>query len=194
LVLGVFLYGIGCFAAERPNILWISCEDISPDLGCYGDPYATTPNLDQLAAQGCRFTHAYVAFPVCAPSRSAIITGVHPGTLGTMHMRTGNKKYEAVPPSEVKVFTESLRAAGYYCSNHTKTDYQFAVPVNATPVIERTDDGTVTITCATPGASIGYRQGDGERWHIYTGPFASKAAVHAKAIRIGYQTSKETTK
>jgi N-sulfoglucosamine sulfohydrolase len=92
LALGVFLYGVCCFAAERPNILWISCEDISPDLGCYGDTYATTPNLDKLAAQGCWFTRAYAAFPVCAPSRSAIITGVHPGTLGTMHMRTSDKK------------------------------------------------------------------------------------------------------
>ncbi len=118
-------------AAARPNVLWISCEDISPDLGCYGDTYATTPNLDKLAAQGCRFTRAYASFPVCAPSRSAIITGVQPGTLGAMHMRTSTKKYEAVPPPEVKCFTESLRAAGYYCSNHTKTDYQFAAPFTA---------------------------------------------------------------
>ncbi|MEY5025019.1 MAG: hypothetical protein RLZZ244_547 [Verrucomicrobiota bacterium] len=129
--LWVFLCGFGCFAAELPNILWISCEDISPDLGCYGDRYATTPSLDKLAAQGCRFTRAYVSFPVCAPSRASIITGVQPGTLGAMHMRTQFRKYEAVPPPEVKVFTEYLRAAGYYCSNHTKTDYQFAVPFTA---------------------------------------------------------------
>lgn len=116
---------------DRPNILWISCEDASPDLGCYGDAYAQTPNLDRLAAEGCRYTRAFVTFPVCAPSRSSIITGVHPGTLGTMHMRTGMKHYEAVPPPEVKCFTEHLRAAGYYCSNHTKTDYQFAPPFTA---------------------------------------------------------------
>ena len=116
---------------DRPNILWISCEDMSPDMGCYGDAYAETPHLDRLAAEGCRYTRAFVTFPVCAPSRSSIITGVHPGTLGTMHMRTGMKNYEAVPPPEVKCFTEYLRAAGYYCSNHTKTDYQFAPPLTA---------------------------------------------------------------
>ncbi|MHC4623707.1 MAG: sulfatase-like hydrolase/transferase, partial [Planctomycetota bacterium] len=118
-------------ARRRPNFLWISCEDISPDLGCYGDEYGVTPNLDRLAAQGRRYTKAFVPFPVCAPTRSAIITGVHPGTLGSMHMRTKNKGYEAVPPAQVKCFTELLRAAGYYCSNNSKTDYQFKPPFTA---------------------------------------------------------------
>jgi len=115
----------------RLNFLWISCEDISPDLGCYGDRYAETPNLDRLAGQGRQYTNAFVSFPVCAPTRSSIITGVHPGTLGTMHMRTKNKGYQAVVPPQVKCFTEYLRAAGYYCSNKSKTDYQFASPFTA---------------------------------------------------------------
>ncbi|HEV2663947.1 MAG TPA: sulfatase-like hydrolase/transferase, partial [Blastocatellia bacterium] len=63
--------------ARRPNILWISTEDISPDLGCYGDEYAITPNVDRLAAQGIRYTNAFATAPVCAPSRSAIITGMY---------------------------------------------------------------------------------------------------------------------
>src|SRR5262245_61120603 len=62
---------------RRPNILWISTEDISPDLGCYGDSYAVTPNVDRLAAQGMRYTNAFATAPVCAPSRSAIITGMY---------------------------------------------------------------------------------------------------------------------
>ena len=128
---GLFVTGNSANTISRPNILWITTEDTSPDLGCYGDRYATTPNLDQLAAQGCRYERAYVTFPVCAPSRSSIITGVHPGTLGTHQMRTGMKNYEAVPPPDVKCFTEYLRAAGYYCSNHTKTDYQFEAPFTA---------------------------------------------------------------
>ena len=130
-LLSLALASVAGTAEPKPNILWISCEDMSPDLGCYGDRYATTPQLDQLASQGCRYTRAFVVFPVCAPSRSAIITGVHPGTLGTMHMRTGDKGYEAVPPPDVKCFPEYLRAAGYYCVNHTKTDYQFAAPFTA---------------------------------------------------------------
>ena len=58
--------------AGRPNFLWISTEDISPDLGCYGDDYARTPNLDRLASEGMRFTNAFATAPVCAPRRSAI--------------------------------------------------------------------------------------------------------------------------
>src|SRR5512146_2050121 len=54
--------------AARPNILWITCEDTSPDLGCYGDSWARTPNLDQLASQGARYTNAFSVAGVCAPS------------------------------------------------------------------------------------------------------------------------------
>ncbi|MCA9041017.1 MAG: sulfatase-like hydrolase/transferase, partial [Planctomycetaceae bacterium] len=70
-------------AVKRPNILWISCEDISPHLGCYGDPHAITPNLDQLATEGTRYTHAFTTAGVCAPCRSGIITGVYQSSLGT---------------------------------------------------------------------------------------------------------------
>jgi uncharacterized sulfatase len=63
--------------ARRPNILWITCEDISPNLGCYGDAYAVTPNLDRLASQGVRYTSAFAPIGVCAPSRSSLITGMY---------------------------------------------------------------------------------------------------------------------
>lgn len=114
---------------RRPNILWISTEDISPDLGCFGDAYAVTPNIDRLAAQGVRYTNAFATAPVCAPSRSAIITGMYPTTIGSMHMRS-----KVVPPAGVKAFTEYLRTAGYYCTNNSKTDYNFeAPPANRPP-------------------------------------------------------------
>ena len=112
--------------AKRPNILWISCEDISPDLGCYGDSYATSPNIDTLAAEGARYTRCFSVSGVCAPSRSAIITGMYPTTIGAMHMRS-----RAVPPPQVRCFPEYLRAAGYYCTNNSKTDYQFEPPFTA---------------------------------------------------------------
>jgi arylsulfatase A-like enzyme len=111
---------------RRPNILWISAEDLSPDLGCYGDRYAVTPNLDRLAAEGVRYTHCFANSPVCAPARSALITGMYSTTLGTHQMRC-----QGVPPPEVKCFPEYLRAAGYYCTNNSKTDYQFAPPLTA---------------------------------------------------------------
>ena len=113
-------------AAPRPNILWISLEDISPDLGCYGDAQAITPNIDRLAKQGARFTRAFTHAGVCAPSRSGLITGMHPTTIGTHYMRC-----KGVPPEYVKCFTEYLRAAGYYCTNDNKTDYNFDAPLTA---------------------------------------------------------------
>jgi uncharacterized sulfatase len=108
------------------NFLWLSCEDTSPDLGCYGDAYARTPNIDRLATESARFTRAFSTYGVCAPSRSSIITGMYPASIGTHHMRS-----QGVPPPEVKCFTEYLRAAGYYCSNSVKTDYNFAAPDSA---------------------------------------------------------------
>jgi N-sulfoglucosamine sulfohydrolase len=108
----------------RPNVLWISTEDISPDLGCYGDPYAVTPNLDRLAATGVRYNLVFSHAGVCAPSRSGLITGAYPITIGTHHMRC-----RGVPPQFVKCFPEYLRATGYYCTNNVKTDYQFEAPL-----------------------------------------------------------------
>ena len=112
-------------AAQKPNVLWISCEDISAHLGCYEDPHAITPNLDKLASEGVRYTHAFTTAGVCAPCRSGIITGMYQTTLGTQHMRG-----HAQLPPEVVPFPTYLRKAGYYCTNNSKEDYQFATPKN----------------------------------------------------------------
>lgn len=109
--------------ADRPNILWLSAEDISPHLGCYGDPHAITPHLDALAAEGTRYTHAFTAAGVCAPCRSTIITGMYQTAIGTHHMRCN-----ATLPDFVRPFPMFLREAGYYCTNNSKTDYQFSKP------------------------------------------------------------------
>lgn len=116
---------------KSPNVVWISTHDINPDLGCYagvwpGAEYALTPNLDRLAADGARFDHAFAAAPVCAPARSAIVTGCFPTAIGTMHMRT-----KATPPAEVKLLPEYFRQAGYYCTNNSFTDFQVDVPPTA---------------------------------------------------------------
>ena len=109
--------------SEQPNIVWISCEDISPHLGCYGDPHAITPNLDKLADEGTRYTNAFTTAGVCAPCRSAIITGMYQNSIGTHHMRCN-----ATLPTWLKPFPVYLREAGYYCTNNSKTDYQFSKP------------------------------------------------------------------
>lgn len=125
---------------RRPNILWVSFEDTNPFYGCYGDPVARTPHLDHLAAEGCRWPLAFSTAGVCAPARSAVITGMYPISIGTHHMRTTHTHaatpelptpYSAVVPHYVKCFTEYLRAAGYYCTNNVKTDYQFEPPLTA---------------------------------------------------------------
>ncbi|MEZ6123128.1 MAG: sulfatase [Planctomycetaceae bacterium] len=107
-------------ADTRPNIVWISVEDISAHLGCYGDRNATTPHLDELAKQGVRYTHAFTCHGVCAPSRTGIITGMYPIGLGANHMRS-----KATLPEHVRCFPQYLREAGYYCTNNSKTDYNF---------------------------------------------------------------------
>ena len=110
-------------AAEKPNILWLSAEDISPHLGCYGDPHAITPNLDKLASEGVRYSHAFTTAGVCAPCRSGIITGMYQTTLGTQHMRC-----TATLPESIRPFPALLREAGYFCTNNSKQDYQFKTP------------------------------------------------------------------
>jgi uncharacterized sulfatase len=107
-------------ADPPPNMLWISCEDISPHLGCYGDANATTPNLDRLATQGVRFTQAHHCHGVCRPARTGIILGMWPTSVGCNHMRC-----EGQLPRHIKPFPYYLRQAGYYCTNNSKTDYAF---------------------------------------------------------------------
>lgn len=103
---------------ELPNIVWLTSEDNSPFFGCYGDTFATTPNFDKLASEGFVYTHAYANAPVCAPTRNTILTGVYASSGGHEHMRSFYPKSETV-----KTYPELLRAAGYYCTNNVKTDY-----------------------------------------------------------------------
>jgi len=103
-----------------PNILWINCEDISPNLGCYGDAYATTPNLDALAEKGVLFSKAFAAAPICSPSRSTLITGIPATSLGTQHLRN-----RIDLPDFILTLPEYLTENGYFTSMYGKTDYNF---------------------------------------------------------------------
>lgn len=107
--------------AERPNILWLTCEDTGPQLGCYGDKYAVTPNLDALAARSVRYLHAWSNAPVCAPARTTIISGLYPPSIGAEHMRSMTRL-----PDAMKMFPCYLRETGYYCTNNVKEDYNIA--------------------------------------------------------------------
>ena len=137
--------------ASRLNILWLTCEDLSPRLGCYGDDTVATPNIDRLAREGVRYTKAFATTGVCGPSRHALITGMYPTSTYALHMRNHARTsalgeigdpvtrefaetrplYEAVPPPEAHCLTELLRQSGYFCSNNSKQDYQFRAPNTA---------------------------------------------------------------
>ncbi|HJO53644.1 MAG TPA: sulfatase, partial [Verrucomicrobiota bacterium] len=111
-------------ADSRPNILWIMLEDWSADLSCYGTKGLHTPNIDQLAADGQRFTHAFTTSPVCSTSRSAMITGFHQNYIGANQHRTRGKK---PLPHGIKPMPQLLQAAGYYTALmiSKKTDCNF---------------------------------------------------------------------
>lgn len=111
-----------CFSQERPNILWLTFEDTSPQfIGCYGNADADTPVMDKMAREGVRFSKAFSKGTVCSPSRSAIITGVP-----TYKMGTGNHRSNYPIPDFIKGFPEYLKNAGYYVTNNSKTDYNVA--------------------------------------------------------------------
>ncbi len=110
-------------AAERPNILWITSEDNGPQLGCYGDEYAVTPNLDQFASSGSRYLTCWSNAPVCAPARTCIISGLYPASTGGQHMRSLTRL-----PDGFRMYPQHLRDAGYYCTNNSKEDYNLEKP------------------------------------------------------------------
>ncbi len=103
---------------DPPNIIFIVSEDNSPFLGCYGDTNAFTPNLDKLASEGILYENAFSCAPVCAPSRSTIITGMYANSLGSHHMRS-----LVEIPESFHFFPYYLRQAGYYTANRIKKDY-----------------------------------------------------------------------
>lgn len=112
-------------AADLPNILWITSEDNGLELGCYGDEYAVSPNIDALAARGLRYTNALSTAPVCAPARTTIISGIYPPATGSMHMRS-----MAQLPADFKMYPEFLKELGYYCTNNSKEDYNLKKPAD----------------------------------------------------------------
>lgn len=106
------------YSEERPNILWLTCEDIGRHLGCYDFPTAETPTLDRLAKNGMLYRHAWSNCPVCSAARTTIITGCYPASLGAEQHRS------SVPlPDSIKMYPYYLRQAGYYCTNNDKEDY-----------------------------------------------------------------------
>lgn len=104
---------------DRPNILWIVGENISLDLGCYGEKHVQTPNLDALAEKGIRYTNVFSTSPVCAPSRSCFMTGMYQTTTDTHNMRSHRNDDFRLPPG-VRPLTHWLQDSGYFTANIVK--------------------------------------------------------------------------
>jgi len=130
--------------SDKYNIVWIVYEDQSPEFfPQYADIPIKLPAIQSLADDGIVFKNMYSPAPVCAPARSAIITGMYPTSLGTHNMRTyranksdnepsiGIPSYSPDFPNYIRPFTEYLRIAGYYCTNNAKEDYNFEIPESA---------------------------------------------------------------
>lgn len=116
----IFLLATSGFAAERPNILWITSEDNGISwVSSYGSTNVRTPNIDQLAAEGFRYSYCFDNAAVCAPTRSCWITGMYGISNGTQPMRSRNE----IPHDRISYYPDLLRKAGYHTSNPGKTDY-----------------------------------------------------------------------
>ena len=116
------LWCVTSFSQKKPNILWIIADDWGQDASCYGTKAISTPNIDQLASEGIRYTHSYSNVPICSPSRSSFITGMHAATIRCLPHRPVTK----LPlPDSVFTLMHYMREAGYYCTNSGKTDYNF---------------------------------------------------------------------
>ncbi len=116
-------FSIPCYAAEKPNVLFLICDDLNCDIGCYGHALVKTPNIDSLAARGVRFPHAYCQYPLCGPSRASFMTGMYPDQ--TLVQRNAIYIREHVP--NVNTMSQMFRDAGYFATRIGKI-YHYNVP------------------------------------------------------------------
>ena len=127
---------------SRPNILWITSEDNSHYLGCYGDPQARTPNLDKLATQGVRYRHAFANAPVCSAARSTLITGMHASSAGIHNHRSSN-----AIPGAFRLYPELLRQANELARSYGDTLVETEQPVLRSIATEMTGIISIARDC-----------------------------------------------
>ena len=128
--LAFLLAGSQTIAQTQPNILWIIGDDWGVHSSAYGTAAVSTPNIDQVAAEGKLYTNTFVTAPVCSVMRSALITGMYQTNINSQHHRTRTK---SSLPAGIEAITEYFRDQGYYTSNgnanqngNGKTDYNFS--------------------------------------------------------------------
>lgn len=142
----LFFMGYACNNASliqgKPNIVWIMSEDIGTDLACYGTKGLQTPNLDNMAQDGLRLTRAYTTNPICSPSRSSMMTGMHQNSIDVHNHRSHRGDGYKLPQS-MGTLTSLLRQEGYYTANgngyNAKTDLNFNLRNSQKPLFDGND-------------------------------------------------------
>ncbi|MEM7012605.1 MAG: sulfatase [Verrucomicrobiota bacterium] len=143
------LLAVGAYAEDRPNVLFILADDLGwMDLACQGNPNLETPNLDQFAAEGIRFTDAYASAPVCSPTRAAIMTGDAPARL---HITNHLPHQDRFTPEDSKLLPAEMR-------DH--------LPLESTTIAER--------LCEDAGYAAAFIG----KWHLYKGKEHQYAPQH----------------
>ncbi len=126
LIHGLLIHEIGIRpteGAEKPNVLFLICDDLNCDLSCYGHPLVRSPNLDRLARRGVRFEHAYCQFPLCGPSRASFMTGLYPDQTKVLR----NAVYVREELTQVQTMPQMFRNEGYFATRIGKI-YHYGVP------------------------------------------------------------------
>jgi N-sulfoglucosamine sulfohydrolase len=128
------LFFLQSVAASPPNVLLIVSEDNGPELGCYGDPYARTPNLDRLAEQGVRFENCFVPYSVCSPSRACFLTGLYPHQNGQIGLATHKfAMYSRATPNFASLLRQQGYLTGLIGKLHVNPESAFSLDFRAIP-------------------------------------------------------------
>ncbi|MEM9016245.1 MAG: sulfatase [Verrucomicrobiota bacterium] len=112
-------------ASEKPNVLFISVDDLASSLGCYGDLIAKTPHIDRLAATGVKFDRAYNQLPLCNPTRASVMTGLRPDTIKVYDL---DRHFRDEIPDAVTL-SQAFQKAGYFAARVGKI-YHYNVPAS----------------------------------------------------------------